>query len=257
MAAWLHVLLGALVMAVCAVDVPQDIVINANSTCGHVHQVAQEGEFRLFGTGSSPAADCSFTFKADPVQESTCNPGMCYMFDTYGKIRTSQVSLSIEAGATAIVYVNRTRLPQGPICAENKDTLKVILSQDSGYVFKPEDPAYLFRLTVYHHCGRKGQVKNAKFADVVDDAAGYHHDDEFVSNERNHFIFGVVVGVGFSCSFLVVFAIVYCYHRTNPNRGARMSVAAKGMRMSMAAKGARMSTAAKGTRMSVAAISKP
>lgn len=226
MAALLHVLVGALVIAVSAMDIPRDIMIDSSATCGELFYVSQEGEFRLFATGNSPASDCSFTFKADQIPESTCSPGLCYMFDTYANLKTSQVTLSIEAGINAMVYVNRTRLPQGPVCSENEDTLKIILSQDHDYVYNADDPDYTFRLSIYHHCGQKGQVKNVKFEDVVHLATGYHRGDQKDTNVKNHIIYGLIVALCLACSFLVVFAIAYCYMRSSPNRGHRLSVAA-------------------------------
>lgn len=225
MAAWLWSI--CLLVSVYAKDIPRDITIDSSATCGDVHQVAKEDEFRLFATGNSPAADCSFTFNADAVAGSKCSPGLCYMFDTYAKLQSPFVTLTVEAGTKAMVYVNRTRLPQGPICAANEDMLKVILSQTHDYVYNDTEPGYMFRMSVYHHCGTKGQVKNIKFEDAVEYATGYHHGEEKETNERNHFIYGICVGFGLAVCFLITFAIAFCCIRNSPNRGVRNPSGAK------------------------------
>lgn len=219
------VLLLSLIVTVCASAVPNDIYINPSVTCGKKYQLdGPETEYRLFGTGESPAADCSFAFEADPVTETNCAAAICYMFDLYAHFTNPKTSLSIESGTKVMTYVNST-FNKGPYCNDHS-TLKVTMSQEEGYVFdkkKPEE-AYKFRLSVYHKCGEKGSVENIKFEDAVDHAKGYHKSGEKEEREKSQFISGILLGFGLACIFLVVLFVAYCYTRNSPNRAPGRSV---------------------------------
>lgn len=201
-----------------------DITINSTVSCAEEYLVNIDGEFQLYGTGESSAADCSFMFKAGAVSEGTCEPGLCYMFNTYAQFEDKLVSLSVEAGTDVMTYSKKSAITHGPICMENQASLKVLLSQGKDYVYDAKKPGYSFRLSIFHHCGEKGQTKNMKFEEVVANAKGYHTVEEREANERSQFISGILLGFGLACCFLLVLLVAYCYTRNSPNRGPSRSV---------------------------------
>lgn len=203
-------------------EAPQNIPINETTTCGELYSVTQNTEYKLVATGISPAPDCSFTFRAEPVTgsvASACTPGLCFMFGLYGRIDSPLVTLSVETGTNLISYSNQTKLFQEPVCMENRERIKVLLTQQSGYTFSSQNPGYKFQLSVYHHCGEKGQVKNIKFEEAIRHAEGYHHGEEKDRNEKVTFITGICVGFGMACCFLLAFAVAVCVTRNSPKRG--------------------------------------
>ncbi|KAL4227096.1 hypothetical protein ACF0H5_015070 [Mactra antiquata] len=213
-----------LCIAVAFAAEPTDVTVDESVTCGTSTTLGLEDEVRLFGTGNIPGTSCQFVYKADQESGSNC-VGLCYMFDLYPFIKDPKVSLTINIGSLSKTYDSSSEFKMGPVCME-EDTMRVTLAEEAGYEFNPKKPEdfYRFRLSVFNYCGAKGQVKNAKFEDVIEHADGYHHADEREQRENKQFITGILLGFGLACIFLVVLLIAYCYTRNSPNRGPNRSV---------------------------------